>query len=958
LGNLVVRRERWERLERVFAQALDWPAAERPERLARACGDDVELQREVAELLGAHARQGMLDTPLLTADAADAVPIAPSLAAGTRLGGWRIERLIGRGGMGEVYAAMRDAAGFSQRGALKLLRFEAIGEQVRFHAERQILARLEHPGIARLLDGGVAPDGRAYTVMEYVDGVSLLDWCNMRGASLGERLELFVQICDAVAYAHRNLVIHRDLKPANTLVDAEGKVKLLDFGIAKLLDASAAKQSADPTMTIAPFTPDYAAPEQMAGEPVTTATDVYALGVLLFELLTGERPRRTRGLPSAQALAQLTDRMAPLPSRAIREKADAPLPASALVGDLDAIVAKCLRREPAHRYDTVNALQLDLRRHLAHEPVLAREGARLYVFGRALRRHRWPVAAATALILALAAGLVGTLWQARNAATQARAAQAQAARAEAEKKFLLDIFKASDPRRASDKPRGQITARELLDASAPRIERDFAAQPELQIELLGSITEIFRELDETERYATFHARYMELARRYFGELDPRVIDGYLKEANYASGREDWGAATRLLDEVDPLIHKAGLDGSPARARWWVIKSITLWPDKTRQAERESLLLRAVDLYERTDPKDVEYNHALIYLGVIYGSDRGDRVRGREFFRRAQANLALLPERDDAQAGAIEFNLALEAGVLGDFAEAEASFKRAADLFLQTYGERHQWYWKTLAYWADAVCREGDRERAGRLFAQMAPLLPANPTQEEALYVARAQKVQGECLAAQGRAREAIPLLESAERKVSGKPLDRARVRQALGDAYDRAGRHDDARRMLEQAFNENLELATSVGELDNARLLSARERWGRFLLTSGEPEPAERQFREVIAQDHGRNLEVSALAHGGLAQSALLRGNADAALRASAEALRVFGKVTGARSLRTEPALWRIHAQALARTGDLAAAHDDAQRALAAFQRYDDPASAEIVKSFEVLAEVDRFAKK
>jgi serine/threonine protein kinase len=318
---------------------LAWPAAERPERLARACGDDADLQREVAELLGAHAGQGLLDTPLLIANAADAAPIAPSLAADTRLGAWRIERLIGRGGMGEVYAAVRDEAGFSQRGALKLLRFEAIGEQARFHAERQILARLEHPGIARLLDGGVAPDGRPYTVMEYVDGVSLLDWCNARGASLDERLELFAQVCDAVAYAHRNLVIHRDLKPANTLVDAEGKVKLLDFGIAKLLDASAAAQSADPTMTIAPFTPDYAAPEQLAGETVTTATDVYALGVLLFELLTGERPLRMRGLPSAQALAQLTDRIAPLPSHAIRDKADAPLPASALAGDLDAIVA-------------------------------------------------------------------------------------------------------------------------------------------------------------------------------------------------------------------------------------------------------------------------------------------------------------------------------------------------------------------------------------------------------------------------------------------------------------------------------------------------------------------------------------------------------------------------------------------------------------------------------------------
>jgi hypothetical protein len=189
--------------------------------------------------------------------------------------------------------------------------------------------------------------------------------------------------------------------------------------------------------------------------------------------------------------------------------------------------------------------------------------------GACCDRYRWPVAAAAALILALAAGLVGTLWQAQKAATQARVAEAQALRAEATKNFLLGVFKASDPRQASDKPRGGITARELLDASAPRIERDFAAQPELQIELLGTIAEIFHELFESERYAALHARYMELARQRYGEQDPRVIDGYLQEAKDAS---DFESATRLLDRVDPLIRQAGLDRSPVRARWWVLKA--------------------------------------------------------------------------------------------------------------------------------------------------------------------------------------------------------------------------------------------------------------------------------------------------------------------------------------------------------------------------------------------------
>ena len=228
---------RWTRLEQLFADALALPIAARSAFLQRSCGDDSELRGEIQELLRAHAAPGVLDN---APNAADAVAPLPSLAAGACLGHWRIEKLIGRGGMGEVYLTTRADAAFEQRAALKLLRYEAAGEMQRFHAERRILAKLEHPGIARLLDGGMATDGRPYTVMEYVEGQSLTDYCCERRSSLPERLALFTQVCDAVAFAHRNLVIHRDLKPDNIVVNAQGEIKLLDFGIAKLLDAAAA----------------------------------------------------------------------------------------------------------------------------------------------------------------------------------------------------------------------------------------------------------------------------------------------------------------------------------------------------------------------------------------------------------------------------------------------------------------------------------------------------------------------------------------------------------------------------------------------------------------------------------------------------------------------------------------------------------------------------------------------
>jgi serine/threonine-protein kinase len=322
---------------------------------------------------------------------------------------------------------------------------------------------------------------------------------------------------------------------------------------------------------------------------------------------------------------------------------------------------------------------------------------------------------------------------------------------------------------------------------------------------------------------------------------------------------------------------------------------------------------------------------------------------------------LLPERNDAQAALIEFNLAIELEGLGDIAEANASYERAATLFLQTHGERDHWYWVTLSNWADGACRQGDRERADQLFARMSQALPAKPDEKEAYHVARAQEVHGSCLTAQGRPREAIPILEAVERQYlerpySGVAVDLAYVRQILGSAYVRAGRPRRRAAYSSKPWT-NLSLMRRIGSPDNARLMNSRA-LGSVPARSRRAEEAERQFREVIAQDHGRNLDFTALAHGGLAQLALQRGDATAALRASTEALRVMGTAGGSHNPSNERYLWRIHAQALARTGDLAAARDYAQRALDAYRHHDDPVSAEIAESAAVLEGIDRLAKK
>lgn len=654
-----MHQERWPRVEQLFAEALALAAAARPAFLTRACGDDGDLRREIESLLRSHETPGVLDTVRPSPDTA--AP-RPSLAPGTCLERWRIEGLIGRGGMGEVYAAFRADGTFEQHAALKLLRYEAVSEMERFHAERRILARLEHSGIARLVDGGMTPDGRPYTVMEYVEGRPLTDYCRERRASLHERLALFVQVCDAVAFAHRNLVIHRDLKPANILVDAGGQVKLLDFGIAKLLDATAVPGDAD--ATIAPFTPDYAAPEQLSGQPVTTATDIYALGVLLFELLTGERPLQLRGLPSAHALKLLLDRTPPAPSRIAEAGSDAPLPARLLAGDLDAIVAKCLRKEAAHRYETVNGLKRDIERHLHNEPVSAREGARLYVFGRLLRRYRLAATGVAVLIVTLAAGLAGTLWQAGQA-------RQHAAHAEAVREFLVGVFEQASP----DENRGlPITAHQLLEKGERQLAGARKEEPAIRAELTGLIGSLYWDLGdyaraevllkqslatagdsrvpdeikarnllrlawaEAERSdldeAMDHARQaLVLAERAGASGVREVSDARRIIANVLTARGDAGDAEPLLQQLLADDRRAYGDGSEAVAEDWRLLGHTL-DELSRYAEAAAAFEQALKLDRassgaRSSKVAIDLND----LGLAL-SHKGDYVGAEAVLRQA------------------------------------------------------------------------------------------------------------------------------------------------------------------------------------------------------------------------------------------------------------------------------------------------------------------------------------
>lgn len=512
---------RWRRISEVLDEALELAPGEVSAFVERACGGDAALKAEVLAMLRADAEAGrFLATPAPLGD--DGVLALPQ--AGARFGEWTVERFLGEGGMGRVFLATRPVAGATQRGALKLLGFApSTDARRRFLDEQRLLAGLEHPGIARFLDAGVDGDV-PWLVMEVVDGVPFTAWCERR--PLVERLERFVEVCDAVQAAHRRLVVHRDLKPSNVLVAADGHVKLLDFGIARELDTGAPETRTEARV----LTPEYAAPEQIQGGPVTTAIDVWGLGVLLHEALTGEVPwpRAQRAAFSVQQ-AVLTEEPPRLAPRLV------PLGSSAQAGDLEGVVWKALQKQPERRYPSAEALAADVRRVLAGEPVTAREHTRRSRALRFVRRHRAATATALAFAVTLGGGATATAWQARQAKREAARAQAEAAAAKAARDFVVRLFTEVDPGVAKG---ADLTAVELLARAAGRIDGELADQPELQEALYRELSSVNVQLGAYAQAEALAKKLLALREKRYGPTDVRVADALvlLGEAQADDGR--------------------------------------------------------------------------------------------------------------------------------------------------------------------------------------------------------------------------------------------------------------------------------------------------------------------------------------------------------------------------------------------------------------------------------------
>jgi serine/threonine-protein kinase len=558
--------ERWQQVKAAFHSALALSGAERGRFLARLDESD-DLRAEVESLLAAYdADPGFIEQPAVGSSAWGALATQGAIgtatgpepdAAGRRIGAYRLERRIGAGGMGAVYLATRADDEYRKMVAIKLIRADGPlsnprrREEMlrRFRNERQTLANLEHPNIARLLDGGTTEAGAPYLVMEYIEGAPIDAYCDEHRLPTSERLQLFRKVCDAVRYAHQNLVVHRDLKPGNILVTPDGVPKLLDFGIAKLLDPDSSALAGDLTVTgTQPMTPSYASPEQLRGRPITTASDVYSLGVILYVLLTGRRPYELADLPLSELVRVVCETEPVRPSDAVTRVSIAPAPNAGatshtpdpetisrtrdgrpdrlrrrLSGDVDNIVLKALRKEPERRYASAEQLADDIGRHLAGRPVAARKDTTAYRAAKFVRRHKVGVAAAVALIAVLVGGIATTTWQAHIANQKWREYEEIA-------RFTTDLLLMGDPDEAEGKSdvRGlRLSMPEVLKRGEKQVA-DLAGQPAVQARLKSTLGRIYYNFGEYDQARRLLIEAMEFQTRALGG---KHVDTLLTTAN-------------------------------------------------------------------------------------------------------------------------------------------------------------------------------------------------------------------------------------------------------------------------------------------------------------------------------------------------------------------------------------------------------------------------------------------
>jgi len=680
--------ERWERVESILDQLLDLDgSADVPSALTELCGGDATLREEVDKLLAAcQIDEDLLDraalgaAPGLMSELDEALTEEPEALTGRRLGPYRLLEVLGQGGMGVVYLAERADQQFEQRVAIKLMPrgYETAEMERRLRLERQILANLQHPNIAHLLDGQVTDEGFPFLVMEHIEGRPIDAYCREEHLDLKARLHLFLDVCAAVQYAHQSMVIHRDLKPNNILVTSAGEVKLLDFGIAKLTDPALAESVQNQTV-YQPLTPAYASPEQIANQPVSAASDVYSLGVVLFQLLTGQAPFKLEGLSPSEIEALVSQRQSRAPSHAVDSVEESGLELTEkrlrhlLTGDLDTIVLKCLRKTPERRYGSAAELADDLQRYLEGQPIEARASTWGYRARKFMRRHKLGVVASGVIFLLLMTGMAGIAWQGRVAALERDKAQLAARKAERVAEFLGGLFEAANPYTDGA---GQLTVRELLDIGEEKIGRELADEPEIRLELQELIANSYSSLGQSDRAMAMAKAVVEERQAKLPEDDLGMAGALTLLGGLYSGRGEYGRGEVLLNEALALYDANGaIDSYEAGMTWRYLAGVK--GNRGQAKESEEGYRRALEIWRRFGAKEREAGDTSNLAGQLEA--QGRTAEALELKKETLVLLTELYGPEHPIVATVRNNIAITLHRMGEYEAAEPLYREALEI---------------------------------------------------------------------------------------------------------------------------------------------------------------------------------------------------------------------------------------------------------------------------------------
>jgi serine/threonine-protein kinase len=818
--------EQWRRVSPYLDKALTLAEDDRAAWLEGLRQEHPDIAEYVKELLDQH--RAAEKSRFL--EQGPTVPQSVPGLAGQRVGAYRLVSPLGNGGMGVVWLAERSDGRFERKAAVKFLSIALLGRvgEERFEREGAILGRLSHPNIAELLDAGLSPSGQPYLVLEYVEGEPIDVYCDKRKLDVQSRVRLFLDVLGAVAHAHANLIIHRDIKPSNVLVSKDGTVKLLDFGIAKLMDGEG-QRAAVTSLTHqggSPFTPQFAAPEQLTNGAVTTATDVYGLAVVLYVLLTGQHPAgsgthspaqlvksivETNAAPASSVITPdlhktLAEKFGTTPERLRRQ----------LRGDLDAIALKGLRKQPSQRYTTAEAFAEDLKRYLAGEPVIAQPESSWYRSKKFLSRHRWGVVTATAVVLALSVGLGAALWQAHIARRESRIATAM-------EKFLEDIFRANSAHQGDPVKARQTTARELLDIGAGNIDNELTDVPEAKIRILDTLGEMYFDLGLGDQSVSVRRKRVDLIRGRYGNNSTELVDALadLGAAMHASAsvREREGVlleAKRILDQRHDFTSKQRAALSIQLAQHYESSDMNQALDYARQA---------VEVYRRY-PNDPILGEALFQEALLLSVVRQSReaepllTEAIQISEKLEGNPNPSLARFYAYLGETQQNLT-------EFAAAEQSLRQALLAARKVNGEDHIDTLETEMRLGQFLVATSRTPEGLEHFERAKEILLRTRSADDPFYAPQVYLEYGRALANEGKWEEGLAYVEKAvENRRKNRPGTRflAQMLELQANILLDMGRYQEAQGLMDEAgaIAEKVKYPTPYIAVDErARLMIA-----------------------------------------------------------------------------------------------------------------------------------------